>query len=443
MKSICIIFQVHQPFRLRTYRFFDIGHKHDYFDDYSNRFAMLNAAEKSYLPANALLLELIERHGKKLKISFSISGTALEQFLKYTPDVLTGFQALAKTGCVEFLAETYSHSLASLKSPSEFERQVKKHQRKIEELFGMKPTTFSNTELIYSDAIGEMVYNLGFRTMITEGAKHVLGWKSPNFLYCSAVQPKLKLMLRSFQLSDDISFRFSEQRWSEWPLTADKFAGWINALKPNEELVNLFLNYETLGQNQWAETGIFEFLSAFVSKIIKEGKHRFYTPTEISSKHQPISGLHVPYPISWTDEERDLTTWLGNELQKEAFDKLFNIGEIVRNCANPDIFSDWEKLQSSDHLNYMSTKWFSDGIVGQKNNPYNSPYDAFINYMNVVSDLNVRLDKLNHTIGSKERNAEESAKSKSSPTSKKIGKKAEKPLKKPVKTASSSKAPKA
>jgi len=423
MKSICLYFHVHQPFKLRTYRFFDIGHKHDYFDEYSNRFALLQAAEKSYLPANRLLLDLIERHGKKFRVSFSISGTALDQFQKYAPEVLKTFQALADTGCVEFLAETYSHSLAALKSQPEFEHQVQKHSKKIKELFNVTPTAFRNTELIYSDAIGEKVYNLGYKTMVTEGAKHVLGWKSPNFLYCSSLQPKLKLLLRNFQLSDDIAFRFSEQRWSEWPLTAEKFIGWINALKPTEELLNLFLTYETIGESQWADTGIFEFIAAFVSKTISEGKYQFSTPSEISNIHQPISGLNVPYPISWADEERDLTAWLGNELQKEAFDKLFLIEEAIRKCTNIDIQRDWEKLQSSDHLQYMSTKWFSDGIGIRKLNPYISPYEAFINFMNVISDLNVRLDK--HIPDVESRKPTHEKLSKSAKTKPKTQKKAE------------------
>jgi alpha-amylase len=393
MKSICLYFQIHQPFRLRTYRFFDIGHKHDYFDDYANRFLMQQVAEKSYLPANALLLELIRKHGKKFRVSFSISGTALEQFEMYAPEVMQSFKALAKTGCVEFLAETYSHTLASLKSPEEFSKQVRKHEKRMEELFGQKPKTFRNTELVYSDDIGNLVFDLGYRTMITEGAKHVLGWKSPNLLYCSAPNPKLKLLMRNFQLSDDVAYRFSEKRWSEWPLTADKFVGWINNMKDNEEVVNIFLAYETFGEYQWAETGIFDFLKAFTKKVIEEAKHNFKTPSEVSESLQPVSGLNVPYPISWADEERDLTAWLGNDLQKEAFEKVFQLEEKVRNCSDKNILRDWELLQTSDHFNFMSTKWFSDGMVFKKFNPFTSPYDAFINYMNVLSDFEIRVEK--------------------------------------------------
>lgn len=392
MKSICLFFEIHQPFRLRTYRFFDIGHRHDYFDDYANRFLMQQVAEKSYLPANALLLEMIRKHGKKFRLSFSISGVALEQFELYAPEVLKSFQDLAKTGCVEFLTETYGNSLSSLKNPSEFARQVKKHADKMEELFGQKPKTFRNTEMVYSDDIGNLVYDLGYRAMLTEGAKHVLGWKSPNFLYCSAVNPKLKLLLRNFQLSDDLSFRFSEQKWSEWPLTAEKFLGWINQMNPNEEVVNLFLNYETFGEYQWAETGIFDFLKSFTKMVIEENKLSFKTPAEVASSLQPVSGLHVPYPISWADEERDLTAWLGNELQQEAFDKVYQVEEIIKKCNDLDLFKEWERLQTSDHFFFMSTKWFSDGMVFRKINPYNSPYDAFINYMNVLSDFIIRVE---------------------------------------------------
>ncbi|MDX9941627.1 MAG: glycoside hydrolase family 57 protein [Bacteroidales bacterium] len=393
MKSICLFFEIHQPFRLRTYRFFDIGHKHDYFDDYANRFLMQQVAEKSYLPANALLLEMIRKHGKKFRISFSISGVALEQFELYAPEVLKSFQELAKTGCVEFLAETYGNTLASLKSPDEFKRQVKKHSEKMEELFGQKPKTFRNTEMVYSDDIGNLVYELGYRAMLTEGAKHVLGWKSPNFLYCSAVNPKLKLLLRNFQLSDDLSFRFSEQKWSEWPLTADKFLGWINNMNPNEEVVNLFLNYETFGEYQWAETGIFDFLKAFTRMVIEENKNSFKTPAEVAASLQPVSGLNTPYPISWADEERDLTAWLGNELQQEAFDKVYKLEQMLKGCNEASLMKEWERLQTSDHFFFMSTKWFSDGMVFRKINPYNSPYDAFINYMNVLSDFVIRVEQ--------------------------------------------------
>ncbi len=393
MRSICLYFQVHQPFRLRTYRFFDIGNNHEYFDDYANRFIMQQIAEKCYLPANKVLMDNIRKHGEKFKVSFSISGTALEQFEMYAPKVVESFQKLAKTGCVEFLSETYYHSLVSLKNKNEFTTQVKMHAAKIKELFGHKPKVFRNTELIYSDEIGNMVYDMGYKTMITEGAKHILGWKSPNFLYCSAVNPKLKLLLKNFQLSDDIAFRFSERRWSEYPLTAEKYAGWLNALGPKAEVVNLFMDYETFGEHQWAETGIFDFLKALPNAVLTSTDFKFKTLSEVSETLQPVAPLNVPYPISWADEERDLTAWLGNELQDEAFNKLYSLEEKVRKCKNEDILRLWRFLQVSDNFYYMCTKWFSDGEVHKYFNPYNSPYEAFINYMNVLSDFSIKVDE--------------------------------------------------
>jgi alpha-amylase len=392
MKSVCLYFQVHQPFRLRTYRFFDIGKTHDYFDDYANRFIMQQVAEKCYLPANKVLLNLIKTFGEDFKVSFSISGMAMEQFERYAPKVLESFQALSKTGSVEFLAETYAHSLASLKGGDEFAGQVRMHESRVKKLFGQSPVTFRNTELIYSNEIGDMVFDLGYRTMLTEGAKHVLGWKSPNLMYCSATSPKLKLLLKNFQLSDDIAFRFSERRWSEWPLTAEKFAGWILGLSQKDEVVNLFLDYETFGEHQWAETGIFDFLKAFPPLLIKRTPIRFKTPSELSEALQPAASLNVPYPISWADEERDLTAWLGNEMQDEAFRKLFGIEQQLAAINDPELTTEWRKLQTSDHFYYMCTKWFSDGTVHRYFNPYASPYDAFINYMNVLSDFTIRVE---------------------------------------------------
>ena len=391
MKSICFYFQVHQPFRLKNYRFFDIGVQHDYFDDYANRFVMQQLAENCYLPANQILLDLIKKHGKAFRVSFSISGMALEQFEKYTPEVLESFKKLAKTGNVEFLTETYVHSLASLKSKDEFFRQVKLHEAKIKEHFGVKPKVFRNTELIYNDEIGNLIFELGYNTVITEGPKHILGWKSPNLLYCSATNPKLKLLMKNFQLSDDIAFRFSVQNWSEWPLTAEKFVGWLNALGPKAEVINLFLDYEVFGENQKADTGIFDFLKSFPQTVLDKSQFAFNTPSEVSSKLQVASPLHIPYPISWADEERDITAWLGNEMQNEAFDKLYDLETLIKSCNDEKILDDWQKLQVSDHFYYMSTKWFSDGTVMRRFNPYNSPYDAFINYMNVLSDFEIRV----------------------------------------------------
>jgi alpha-amylase len=393
MRTLCFYFQVHQPFRLRRYRFFDIGADHSYYDNYSNRSIMRKVAEKCYLPANTVLLDLIKEFGCKFKISYSISGTALDQFEQYAPEVLESFQNLARTGCVEFLSETYSHSLSSLRSKEEFFEQVRLHKEKIESLFGQSPKVFRNTELIYSDEIGEMVQEMGFEGMLTEGAKHVLGWKSPNFLYCNAINPKLKVLLKNFKLSDDIAFRFSNRGWSEWPLTTEKFISWINSIDEKEEIINLFMDYETFGEHQWADTGIFEFLKAFPGKVLSLSDFTFSTPSEIIKNYDPVSAVHVPYPISWADEERDLTAWLGNELQDDAFKNLYKLSEKVRKITDPELLRDWKYLQTSDHFYYMCTKWFSDGDVHKYFNPYDTPYEAFINYMNILSDFEIRVDE--------------------------------------------------
>jgi len=342
---------------------------------------------------NELLLKLMKKHGKAFKVSFSITGTAIEQFEAYAPEVLESFKKLAATGNVEFLAETYAHSLSSLKSKSEFKKQVELHSEKIEELFGQKPKVFRNTELIYSDEIGEMVYDLGYSTMLTEGARHILGWKSPNYLYCNARNPKLKVLLKNYRLSDDIAFRFSHHGWPEWPLTADKFVGWLNDVDTKEEVVNLFMDYETFGEHQWKETGIFDFMLSLPGKVLKDSPYKFATPSELGATMQPVSAIHVQHPISWADEERDLTAWLGNELQDEAFDSLYQLEDKVNSCSDPEVHRDWNNLQNSDHFYYMCTKWFSDGDVHKYFNPYNSPYEAFINYMNVLSDFIIRVNE--------------------------------------------------
>ncbi|MGC9469960.1 MAG: polysaccharide deacetylase family protein [Bacteroidales bacterium] len=392
MKTICLFFQVHQPFRLRRFRFFDIGNDQYYYDDYLNESVVRKVASHCYLPANEIILDLIKKHQGKFRVSFSISGMALEQFELYAPEVLESFRKLAQTGQVEFLAETYAHSLASLKDREEFEMQVKMHAERMKTLFGQEPTAFRNTEHIYSDEIGAMVADMGYRVMLTEGAKHVLGWKSPNFLYANAINPKLKVLLRNFKLSDDIAFRFSNKSWSEWPLTADKFVSWINTFPPREEVLNLFMDYETFGEHQWADTGIFEFLKALPAIVFDKSTYQFSTPTEIAEKLYVVSAIHVPYPISWADEERDLTAWLGNPLQEEAFNKLYSLRDKILNLDDPGLKKDWYYLQNSDHFYYMCTKFFSDGSVHSYFNPYNSPYDAFINYMNVLSDFMIRLN---------------------------------------------------
>lgn len=392
MRTICFYFQVHQPFRFRRYRFFDIGNEHYYYDDYSNESILQKVAQKSYLPANALMLELIQKHKGRFKIAYSISGIAMEQFRLYAPEVLESFKKLAQTGQVEFLSETFAHSLSSLKGREEFERQVKSHTALIKEHFGQEPKVFRNTELIYSDQIGAMVADMGFKAMLTEGAKHILGWKSPNYLYCNAINPKLKLLLKNFKLSDDIAFRFSNKGWPEYPLTAEKYVDWLNQIPENEEVVNLFMDYETFGEHQWKDTGIFEFMKALPATILKNSPFTFSTPSEVAAKLQVVSAVNVPHAISWADEERDLTAWLGNELQHEAFDKLYSLGQKVYESNDEALMQDFAYLQVSDHFYYMSTKFFSDGEVHSYFNPYRSPYDAFINYMNVLSDFEIRVN---------------------------------------------------
>ena len=391
MKKICFYFQVHQPYRLRTYRFFDIGKKHDYFDDYANRKILMKVAEKCYLPSNQLLLELIEKHKGKFKVCFSITGTLLDQLESYYPEVLKSFQRLAATGCVEFLAETYSHSLSALRPEKEFEDQVHLHHKKIKELFGYEPTIFRDTELIYSDMIGERVFKMGYKGMLTEGAKHVLGWKSANYLYYNTLEPKLKLLLKNFRLSDDIAFRFSQKSWGDWPLTTEKYVSWLNLIGANDEIVNLFMDYETFGEHQWAETGIFEFMRALPDRIFSSSKFEFVTPSEAVEKLQPVAGMSTPFPISWADEERDLTAWLGNDLQDDAFAALYSLKPMIERCKDPRILKDWLYLQTSDHFYYMCTKFFSDGDVHMYFNHYSSPYEAYINYMNVLSDFKILL----------------------------------------------------
>lgn len=391
MRSICFYFQVHQPFRLKKYRFFDIGNDHSYYNDYENRTIMRKVAEKCYLPANQLFLDLVNEYGDNFKIAYSLSGTVIDQFELYAPDVLESFQKLFATGRVELLDETYSHSLSALRPEDVFDYQVNRHRRKVKELFGLQPKIFRNTELIYSDEIGEKVAKLGYEGMLTEGARHIMGWKSPNYLYCNAVNPKLKLLLKNFKLSDDIAFRFSNQAWEEYPLTAEKYVSWLNAIDPNEEVVNLFMDYETFGEHQWKETGIFDFMRALPEKVFKYSDYQFHTPSEVVAKYNPVGKLNVPYPISWADEERDLTAWLGNELQNEAFENLYKLFERVKELDDPELWRDWLYLQTSDHFYYMCTKWFSDGDVHKYFNPYSSPYEAFINYMNILSDFRIRL----------------------------------------------------
>ena len=392
MKTVCFYFQVHQPWRLKTYRFFQMGNDHNYLDDFTNRAIMQKVARECYLPMNALLLSLIEQNKGALRCTFSITGSAIEQFKAYAPEVLESFKRLADTGCVEFLGETYSHSLSSLYSVDEFKQEVKLHTQMLKEEFGVKPTAFRNTELIYSDDIAKAVESMGFKTMLAEGARHILGWKSPNFVYTDAVDNKLRLLLRNYKLSDDIAFRFSNEGWPEWPLTAEKYAQWVAS--ETGDVVNLFMDYETFGEHQKASTGIFDFMKALPEALLATGEVEFATVSEAAKRLQPVAVLHCPYAMSWADEERDVTAWLGNDLQNEAFKKLYALAPKVKKVKNKDFEYVWHFMQNSDHFYYMATKWFSDGDVHSYFNPYDSAYEAFINYMNVLADFEIELSKL-------------------------------------------------
>ena len=389
-KNICLYFQVHQPTRLRLYRFFDIGKDSHYYDDFANRTILHRIATKCYLPMNELLLDAIKRQDGKFKVAFSISGTVLEQFDRYAPEVIESFRKLADTGCVEFLCETYSHSLAALISANEFRHQVERQRAAVEKYFGKTPTTFRNTELIYSDDIGAELYDMGFKTVLTEGARHILGWRSPDFLYSNPKAPKQKLLLRNYAFSDDIAFRFSNKGWDEWPLTSEKFTHWLK--ETEGDIINLFMDYETFGEHQSAETGIFDFMKALPGAVLEAGGLAFVTPSEAASKLKPVSELDVHEPISWADEERDVTAWLGNELQQDAFNKLYGLVEKLSIIDDPVLWADFAHLQESDHFYYMCTKFFSDGDVHKYFNPYDTPYEAFINYMNVLSDFIIRVN---------------------------------------------------
>ena len=385
MKTICFYFQIHQPFRLRRYRFFDIGNSHYYYDDFQNEEIFHRIAGKCYIPANKAVLEMIRQSDGRFKAAFSISGIALEQMEIYSPELIDSFKELVKNGNIEFLAETYAHSLSSLGDSDEFRAQVKKHSDKIHSLFGVRPKVFRNTELIYSDDISELVYDMGFDRMLTEGAKHILGWKSPNFVYTSAVYPQLKLLLKNDRFSDDLSVRFGNYSWKEYPLTADKYISWIASMPESENIVNIFMNYEVLGSMHVAETGIFDFFKA-LPYYAEKNNISFASPSEIFEVTKPADVILVPHPISWIGEEKDCSLWLGNVLQQEAFQKINSIGERVRMCEDRRIQQDWIYLQSSDHFYYMNTKYqhlFS---------PYENPYDAFNNYMNVLSDFMLRVE---------------------------------------------------
>ena len=392
MAAVCFYFQVHQPYRLRHYTFFDIGADAFYEDENANCDILLKVARKCYLPMNALLLSLIRRHEGRFKVSFSLSGTALDQFAAYAPELIQSYRELVATGCVELLSETYNHSLAFLYSPDEFREQVRLHDDRIEELFGVRPTVFRNTELIYNNALARAVEDMGYDAILAEGADHVLGWRSPNYVYRPAGCDRLKLLLKNYRLSDDIAFRFSDRNWPEFPLTAEKFAHWAGTAALSGDLINLFMDYETFGEHQWEASGIFQFMEALPDRLLRLPGFRFVTPSEAAAEHEPVAELDVHNFMSWADAERDLTAWLGNDMQHDAIETVYRLEERVKAGGDDGLLRTWRRLQTSDHFYYMCTKWFADGDVHSYFNPYGSPYDAYINYMNVMADFALRLD---------------------------------------------------
>ncbi len=393
MASVCFYFQVHQPWRLRHYTVFD--RTQDYFDEHKNAEICRKVARKCYLPTNRLILELVERHNGRFRVSYSITGTILEQLQKYAPEVISTFDALARTGCVEFLAETYYHSLSFLYSRQEFKQQIAKHSELMLSLFHQRPRVFRNTELIYCNELAMAIDEIDeFDAIITEGADHILGYRSPNFVYQPPNCNRVKLLMKNYRLSDDIAFRFSNRGWSQWPLTADKFAQWVNQVNGNGHVVNLFMDYETFGEHQWEDTGIFDFMRYLPEYVLSHPDNDFKTPSEVIAAYPALGTVDVPHIISWADTERDLSAWLGNSMQSNALHELYRLENKIKQTADEILLSDWRKLQTSDHFYYMCTKYFSDGDVHKYFNPYNSPYDSYINFMNVISNISKRCDDI-------------------------------------------------
>ena len=392
MKAICFNFEIHQPFRLKRYRFFDIGNDHYYYDDFLNDDIISRIAEKSYIPAARTLLKMIEDNKGKFRCSIAITGVAIEQIEQYVPELIDLLKRLADTGCVEFVAEPYAHSLASLVDPEEFADQIKAECEKLHSLFGVKPKVLRNSELIYCDDLAPQILAMGFKGVITEGAKHILGWKSPNYIYTAATAPKLKMLLKNSKLSDDIAFRFSDTSWDAYPLTAEKYIDWIVSTPQEEQIINLSMSLETFGGLQPANSGIFQFLEALPRSAVERGVE-FCTPSEAIAKLKPVGELSVVHPISGADEARDTSAWLGNKLQNEAFDKLYSVAERVRLCSDRRLKQDWWYLQGSDHFYYMSTKHKADGAVHSLFSPYDTPFQAFTNYMNALADFIVRVEE--------------------------------------------------
>ena len=390
MKTICLYFEIHQIIHLKRYRCFDIGRDHYYYDDYENERCITEIAEKSYIPALVTLIEMAKANAGAFKVALSLSGVGLEQLEIHAPRVIELLQELNETGCVEFLAEPYSHGLSSLANEDCFREEVMRMSNKVKEVFGQTPKVFRNSSLIYSDAIGGIIAEMGFKGMLTEGAKHVLGWKSPHYLYHCAENPNLKLLLRDYKLSDDISLRFSNSEWNEYPLFADKYMDWIAALPEGEQVINIFMELQALGMVQPLSSNILEFLKALPA-CAKERGITFSTPTEVVTKLKSVDKVDVPYPLSWSDEERDVSCWLGNAMQREAFNKLYSVAERVHLCDDRRIKQDWDYLQASNNFRFMTTK--NTGIYLPRG-IYDSPFDAFTNYMNILGDFIARVNSL-------------------------------------------------
>ena len=388
MASVVFYFQVHQPFRLRRYTVFDTDP--NYFDDQANRDICLKVADKCYRPANAVIEDLVARHEGRFRVSYSITGTAIEQFRAWAPDVLESFQRLAESGCVEFIAETRYHSLAFLYNREEFIAQTQSHCDLMEDLFGRRPTVFRNTELTYNNDVAQVVGEMGFDAILTEGADHILGYRSPNFLYRPPNCPQMKMLLKNYRLSDDIAFRFGNRGWAGWPLSSETFAKWVDQINGNGFVCNLFMDYETFGEHQWADTGIFEFLQSLPDSILAGDKNDFLTVREAVDRYDAVADVDIPHMISWADTERDLSAWLGNSMQANALHDVYALADEVLTSGDAGLLADWRRLQTSDHFYYMCTKWFADGDVHKYFNPYESPYDAYINYMNILDNIHTR-----------------------------------------------------
>jgi len=390
MASVVFYFQVHQPFRLRRYTIFDSDR--NYFDDWHNEQTCRKIAEKCYIPANKLLLDLIERHAGEFRVTFSLTGTILEQLAAWAPEALDGFRRLADTGCAEFIGETYYHSLSFLYNRKEFIEQTRRHRTAMASLFGQHPRVFRNTELTYNNDVAKVVEDMGFDAILTEGADHVLEYRSPNYVYAPPNCRRLKMLMKNYRLSDDLAFRFGNRTWPEWPLTAERFAGWIDEINGKGHLCNLFMDYETFGEHQWADTGIFEFLRTLPAHVLKKGSE-FLTVGQAIDRHPSVGEVDVPHMISWADTERDISAWLGNSMQANALHDVYALADDVLATGDEALIADWRKLQTSDHFYYMCTKRADDGGVHKYFNPYESPYDAYINYMNILDSVRARVAK--------------------------------------------------